>query len=272
MAPGALNLLGGTLTADQVTGSGAGTALFNGGTLRLSGNQADLFSGFAASTVTLTGAGGTIDTQGFAVVTAYEWSGNGALTKLGAGTLTLAEVSNQTYTGPTTVEAGALVVDGSITSNVTVKSGATFGGDGVINGNITLESGSTLTPIDCFDADTLTWNAGATLVFNLSDASSDILELTADFTKIGSGPFAFTFLDTGWQIGQAYTLVTFSGISNFVQSDFSFTNGGGFGGDFVLDGNSLSFTLNSVPEPSMGHLLLLAMVATLFFVRRRALS
>ena len=57
-------------------------------------------------------------------------SGPGGLIKAGSGTLVLSGVS--TYTGPTSVAGGRLVVDGSLASAVTVQSGAVLGGIGTI--------------------------------------------------------------------------------------------------------------------------------------------
>ena len=55
--------------------------------------------------------------------------GTGGLTKTGTGVLTLS--GTNTYTGPTTVSAGTLLVNGSQpSSSVTVASGATLGGTG----------------------------------------------------------------------------------------------------------------------------------------------
>jgi autotransporter-associated beta strand protein len=66
------------------------------------------------------------------------------LVKSGTGTWTLSGTSY--YTGTTTVNAGALVVDGATdaASAVTVNSGGTLGGSGTINGSVSIASGGTL--------------------------------------------------------------------------------------------------------------------------------
>ena len=66
----------------------------------------------------------------------------GSLTKVGLGNLTLS--GSNTYTGPTTVNAGKLFVDGTVTSAVTVNGGA-LGGSGN-TGAVTVNSGGTLAP------------------------------------------------------------------------------------------------------------------------------
>lgn len=126
LGSGVLNLHGGVVSAAQVLrGSGPGTINFNGGTLRLNASQENLFEGFQAGDITLTGSGGTIDTQGFNVATSFAISGGGPLAKTGNGTLRL--TGSQAYTGVTNVQAGRLVVDGTLASSgVTVANGATL--------------------------------------------------------------------------------------------------------------------------------------------------
>ncbi|QQE12325.1 autotransporter domain-containing protein [Planctomycetota bacterium] len=64
-------------------------------------------------------------------------SGDGALTKTGSSTVTLSNDSN-TYTGDTTVNAGTLIINGSLaSSNINVASGATLGGVMNFAGNYT---------------------------------------------------------------------------------------------------------------------------------------
>jgi autotransporter-associated beta strand protein len=67
----------------------------------------------------------------------------GSLTKVGVGTLTLSGAN--TYTGLTTINAGKLMVDGSIMSAVTVNNGGTVGGSGT-TGSITVNSGGRVAP------------------------------------------------------------------------------------------------------------------------------
>lgn len=67
-----------------------------------------------------------------------------SLVKTNAGTWTLS--GNNTYTGPTTVKEGTLILDGSATSAVTVQSGATLGGSGTLNAPLTVNAGGTLAP------------------------------------------------------------------------------------------------------------------------------
>ena len=63
--------------------------------------------------------------------------------RLGAARTVLSGIS--TYTGPTMVDAGTLVVAGSIISQVTVNSGGVLSGSGVV-GNTTINGGGLLAP------------------------------------------------------------------------------------------------------------------------------
>jgi autotransporter-associated beta strand protein len=70
-------------------------------------------------------------------------SGPGQVVQAGSGQTILTGASN--YTGPTTVLAGLLTVNGSITSSVFVNAGGTLGGNGVV-GPTTILTGGTLSP------------------------------------------------------------------------------------------------------------------------------
>lgn len=111
------------------------------GTLRIIGND---MHGLDRALV-LEGAGGSLDvaSAGNAVTLGQTITGEGGLTKLGAGGLRL--TGTGTYAGGSLVKQGTLLVDGSLTSAVTVDQGAALGGSGVIGG-LNAKSGSLVTP------------------------------------------------------------------------------------------------------------------------------
>jgi autotransporter-associated beta strand protein len=152
IASGTLTLTGGTLISnvDILEGGGAGTTLtntvstinLNGGTLDMTGHHI----GSATNTINnLNLAAGTLKDVG-------EINGGAAITKTTTGTLILQ--GDAGYTGTTSVSAGTLLVSnnpsgtGSATgtNDVSVSSGATFGGNGRVAGNVTLVAGATLAP------------------------------------------------------------------------------------------------------------------------------
>src|SRR5262249_25784920 len=70
-------------------------------------------------------------------------SGPGQVLQAGSGQTVLTGASS--YTGPTTVAAGLLTVNGSITSSVFVNAGGALGGNGTV-GPTTILAGGTLSP------------------------------------------------------------------------------------------------------------------------------
>jgi autotransporter-associated beta strand protein len=154
------NTLAGAYTPISITG-GAGAGV-NGGRLVLSDDAVFVGNSENANTVTINAtaaSSGGLDAQvrldgtrtlevgdGAAeadVVIVPVLADNGAtvggLTKLGAGTLML--MATNAYTGVTTVGAGALALNGSVVSPVTVEGGASLSGTGVV----AVASGTALT-------------------------------------------------------------------------------------------------------------------------------
>ena len=204
-------------------------------------------------------------------------SGTGSLAKSNTGTLLLSGINS--YTGATAINAGTLLVNGSLAaaSAVTVNSAAILGGTGTVNGAITLNSGGFLAPgargaVTTLTGSSLTWNGGGTLTFNLGTSStSDLLTLSGALTKGSAGTFTFDFNDLsgGTSVGSTYTLVDF-GSTTFSASDFSAS---GENGTFaIVGGDELQFTVSAVPEPATYALLALAGIAFLLAHRRRLLA
>lgn len=107
-----------------------------------------------------------------------------ALTKVGAGTLTLSGAS--TYTGATLVNSGTLRVNGSLAADsaVTVASGAVLAGSGTVAGTVT--SSGTISP--GVGAGTLTIgsaNVGGTLAIDVDGATGDKLLSTGALNLTG---------------------------------------------------------------------------------------
>ena len=133
-------------------------------------------------------------------------SGAGSFSQMGSGTTVLTAAN--TYTGATTVSAGTLLVNGSLgNSNVSVSSGARFGGTGELGGNLGLTSGSffhvvnlndglavtgTINLFEGFgvnDLVGLTWGSVATGTYTLINGTLD----TGVFAKLANNSAATAF-------------------------------------------------------------------------------
>ncbi|MGZ8325654.1 MAG: autotransporter-associated beta strand repeat-containing protein [Rhodoplanes sp.] len=111
----------------------------------------------------------------------------GAIVKEGTGTLTLSGIN--TYTGPTTVDAGALVVNGSIatSSGLTVDAGALVGGVGILPSttiNGALSPGNSIGTITVNG--NLAFGAGSFYLVEISPTAADRTNVTGTATLSGA--------------------------------------------------------------------------------------
>jgi len=152
---------GGTVAATNIVlGSQAGSS----GTLNIGRfGTNDAAGTINAPTVAFGDGTGVINfNQSNSTTVSAAISGNGTVNQLGTGT-TILSASNS-YTGATTVEAGKLVVNGSIASSaVTVNNGGTLAGSGTVGGLI-VNTGGTISPGNSPGnltvAGNLVWNGG----------------------------------------------------------------------------------------------------------------
>ena len=174
---------------------GGTNVTFGAGNYTVADVIADL-NGSAGNTTTPNGLGGI--------------GGASSITKDGAGTLTLS--ANNTYTGATTVNSGALIVNGSIaSSNLTVNAGGTLGGNGIV-GNTTI-NGGTLAPGNSIGLLTVQGNlvltAAASYMVEVSPANADRTNVTGSATLGGSTVNAN--FAAGSYVAKQYTIVNATG-------------------------------------------------------------
>jgi autotransporter-associated beta strand protein len=179
-------------------------------------------------------------------------SGAGGFTKTGGGRLTLGAAN--TFAGAVAVNGGALDVDGSVGAGVdlSVNSGGVLTGDGTIGRAVVLNTNGAImpgaaAPGSALTVDSLAWNPGGALAFNL-DSTSNHLAVTGALTKGEAGSRHFVFgTGQGFAIGNVYTLVTF-GSTDLTASDLSYSGlPPGFIGAFTVTSNSVVFEVFGPP-------------------------
>jgi autotransporter-associated beta strand protein len=140
-----------------------------------------------------------------------------ALTKTGAGKLVLGGAN--TYTGPTFVNAGPLLVNGALngSSAVTVFLGGTLGGTGSVTPAVTVNGA--IAPgasVGTLTTGTVTFNAGSSLAIELDTTAgtSDKLVVTGGVST-GGNRVNLTLTDVGGNValanGTKFTLVDYTG-------------------------------------------------------------
>jgi len=144
-----------------------------------------------------------------------------ALTKTGAGVLELS--GSNSYTGPTTVSAGSLLVNGRLQSSaVTVQSGALLGGSGTL-GTVSVLAGGTFSPGN---------SPGLLSTGPLSLAGTTLMEIDGVSPRGGVGGYDATDVTGALTYGGSMLLDFGAGITsalpdNTVFNLFNFTSSSG---------------------------------------------
>ena len=262
---GATNVTAGTLKAGAANTLSAGsvTTVDGTGTLDLNNfaNRIEVLIGEVGSKVLLDAATLTTGKDATNSTFAGVISETGNVIKQGTGSLTLSGAN--TYTGTTTVDAGTLVVDGSIASSLltSVNSGGTLAGSGT-TGAVTINSGGILSPGNSpgtltsaaatYGGGTYLWQinnatgvAGNTTGWDLHDITPGALTISAtnsnqftiDITGLNAGNTSGTVvnfnknLDYTWKIASAA-----GGVSGFSADKFNLATAR------FIDNNSITGT------------------------------
>jgi len=227
---GANTFSGGTTLA-QGTLSLAHNQALGTGALTTTGSVVDYASGVNIANLIVLNSNGTqlqVQSAGAAIQSGIisEIGGSRPLEKIGNGTLIL--TANNTYTGPTTVNAGALIVDGALTNSaVTVNSGGTLGGVGSVR-SLTI-NGGTLSPGNSIGTLTVNGNlvlsSAAAYLVEVSPSAADRTNVTGTASLAGTAQAIF---QPGNYVGRSYTILSASGGRTGTFDSFNSNVGSGF--------------------------------------------
>jgi fibronectin-binding autotransporter adhesin len=223
----------GTVLTQGNSSDAAGTNTFDLGGFNQTVGGLAVGSGTLASSqvITNSGASGTNTLTVNNASTNYAYSGviqdgsaQTALTKSGAASLTLSGVN--TYTGPTTVSGGTLILasTGSTSAGSTVTVSGTLAGTGTVNGQLNTLSGSHLSPgLTAGTAGTfhlgsvgLSLGTGSNLDYDLATTptgTNDLISMTGGSLSLGTA-LTFNINELGGSLATGTNYDLISGFSN----------------------------------------------------------
>ena len=238
--------------------AGLGTVTFNNADVQINGGM-ETWSGdgFFANDVVLTNADLNVNADaGKTVKLDRKISGNGTITKTGAGSMVLSGEEGEVNVESLTVSAGRANVEGSLTGDLAVAEGAVFSpGEGIgtleLNGDLSAESGSVL-------------------LFEQNASGMDSLFLASGSTLDIAEDAVLDLLLNDVIPGATYTLIEAKGgLGDYADAAFwtnLLTAENAYIWDLSIVGNTLQAVVdaNAVPEPTAWALLLLGSFGLLY--------
>jgi autotransporter-associated beta strand protein len=202
-----LRVQGGTTSLTNlgmITGTGGTVLQIDSGTLQLTNGNGTL-------------VGNLVNDGVFAINRTETWTFSGAISGTGefqqAGPGTTILTGTSTYIGPTNVNAGVLLVNGSIGSSgmTTVNAGGTLAGNGIV-GN-TFVNGGTLSPGNSIGTLTvqgsLVFTAASSYMVEVSPAAADRTNV-AGIATLGGATVNVSFA-VGTYVAKQYTVINAAG-------------------------------------------------------------
>jgi autotransporter-associated beta strand protein len=241
---GATNVNAGTLQAAATNTFAPSSAytVAGGATLNLAGFNQSIGSLAGAGSVALGAAALSTGNDNTSTTFSGTISGTGSLIKTGTGTMALTGIN--TYSGPTTVNAGALVVNGSIANSaITIGNGATLSGTGTV-GATTINSGGTLAPGNSPGTITVNGNlafqSGAIYLVQINPSTGSSANAISGGSATLAGTVNAAFVAGGY-VTRTYTILSAAGGLN--GTTFNTLTTSNLPAGFTAN---LSYTANSV--------------------------
>ncbi len=231
----------------------------NSGSLLILPDSSISYSGTISASVGDISNTGSLSISSGALNLSYarDISGSGSVIKIGSGRLELTGTND--YTGTTTISAGELKVNGSLSSSaVTVDSGAKISGHGTVGG-LTVQSGGTLAAGNSIGtlnvSGDLNLNSGSITDFEFNNSAIDKIIATGNITVHGIANFALLGADGYFTVTQNVLETTGGAVSgqfDTVTTDNGFSTSLKYNSASVeatisktLNGNALDGTLSS---------------------------
>lgn len=242
--------------------SGAGTVTIGSGvTINVNGltfsTTGYVIAGAAGATLNLDGTTPTINTGAVDATISAVISGAG-LTKVGSGTLTL--LNQNTYTGPTNISEGTLLLTGA--DRISSASALEMNG-----GNLSTDNTQTLQSLTLSASSTLDLNNAGAVTFDGGGSWSGAFVYFGDFETLAVSNYS--------NAASAYALRFFGdwtgdgGFNTFASN--TTINGSAAGISFDGTYTNVGFAMAAVPEPST-VLAGLAMIAFIGYRERKPLA
>lgn len=240
---GTLQIIGSSLSGNTLTAGLGGTH----GTLSAGSDGGTFGSGIYMHTGVIVGI--EVDSSTGTMSLADDLAGDGGLEKKGTGELILS--GTNIYTGATSINAGRLAINGSVTSDTTIAAAGELGGTGTITGDVI--NNGTLAVGNSIGTLTITGNAvsnsASTTEIEIQASASPVAGtdndlIVADTATINGGDITVRGAAGTYTDGAKYTfLQTTSGLTGTYDSivdDLAF-----FDAQLGYDANTAFFTLVS---------------------------